>query len=80
MSDSDPVKVKGRVIWYDSSPTHGYGFIAVAGRAEDLFVHASELARAGIEHLEKGDWVRCRIGAAPDTERVCAKDVELLDE
>jgi cold shock protein len=74
-TDSD--KVKGRVIWYDPGRSKGYGFIAVAGRQDDLFVHASELARAGIETLEKGDWVLCRIGEAPDTARPCAVDIEV---
>jgi len=79
MDDEEPqIRVKGRVIWYDSTPSHGYGFIAVTGRTDDLFVHASELARGGIEKLDKGDWVTCVVGEAPDSARECAKDVELI--
>ena len=78
MDDEQGPRLKGRVIWYNASPTHGYGFIAIAGRSEDLFVHASELARSEIEALEKGDWVYCSVGVAPDSNRECAKDIELI--
>ncbi len=44
---------EGRVITYD--PAKRYGWIAQAGDAGDLFVHASELRKANIANLTRGD-------------------------
>jgi cold shock protein len=47
---------EGRVIVYDSKKR--YGFVAQAGDGDDIFVHARELAKAGIANLLRGDQLR----------------------
>lgn len=45
----------GTVKWFNSSK--GFGFIAPAQGAQDIFVHASALERAGIHRLDDGQAV-----------------------
>ena len=45
----------GTVKWFNS--TKGFGFIAPAQGAKDVFVHISALQRAGIQHLNDGQAV-----------------------
>jgi CspA family cold shock protein len=52
----------GRVIMYSS--VKKYGFVARGG---DIFVHASELRKAGIDNLNRGD--RLRFDIEPDKRR-----------
>ena len=52
---SEPV-VQGVVKWYDT--TKGYGFIQLPGGGLDVFVHANQLRKSGIENgLREGDKV-----------------------
>jgi cold shock protein len=55
----------GRVIMYSSAKK--YGFVARGGDDSDIFVHASELRKAGIDNLNRGD--RLRFDIAPDKRR-----------
>ncbi len=52
----------------------GYGFLAVAGRAVNLFIHSSELAG---RELHVGARVRFQVGEDRNG-RVCAINVALL--
>ncbi len=52
-------EASGTVKWYD--PAKGFGFVAVAGEAKDLFVHRSALERAGLNELPNGQRVRVKI-------------------
>lgn len=45
----------GTVKWFNA--TKGFGFIAPAGGAKDVFVHVSALERAGINRLDDGQAV-----------------------
>jgi CspA family cold shock protein len=45
----------GTVKWFNS--TKGFGFIAPAGGAKDVFVHISAMERAGIRELADGQEV-----------------------
>ena len=46
---------KGTVKWFNS--TKGFGFIAPEQGAQDVFVHATALERAGIHRLDDGQSV-----------------------
>lgn len=46
---------KGTVKFFNSAK--GYGFIAPEGGSKDVFVHATALERAGIQHLNDGQAV-----------------------
>lgn len=48
--------VKGQVKWYNK--TKGYGFIQLPGGGRDVFVHANQLHKSGIQDgLHEGDKV-----------------------
>jgi cold shock CspA family protein len=69
-----PARHSGKVIWYDQAK--GYGFLAVEGFPDDLFVHNSEVRKAKMvaDDLDKGVAIRCNIGAKDG--RPCAVDLE----
>jgi CspA family cold shock protein len=46
---------RGQVKWFN--PTKGFGFIVPEDGAEDLFVHISEVEKAGFRSLEEGQTV-----------------------
>ena len=46
---------KGKVKWFDSNK--GYGFIAPDAGGGDIFVHISELERAGLKDLNNSQAV-----------------------
>ncbi|MFC1659703.1 cold-shock protein [Pseudomonadota bacterium] len=46
----------GKVKWFN--PTKGYGFIAPEDGSQDIFVHISEVEKAGIRSLVEGDVVK----------------------
>lgn len=45
----------GTVKWFN--PTKGYGFIQPDDGKQDVFVHMSEVTRAGMNTLQEGDKV-----------------------
>ena len=47
--------MSGTVKWFNS--TKGYGFIAPEGGANDVFVHISEVEKAGLFELKEGQAV-----------------------
>lgn len=70
----DGEQVTGTVKWFNG--TKGYGFIEVPGK-KDAFLHASVLARAGIEHPSEGATIKCRVRFGEKSEVV---SVEAVDE
>jgi len=52
----------GTLKWFDLD--RGYGFIAPDGSSQDIFVHVSELAFAGIDNVESDDRLSFDIGQA----------------
>jgi CspA family cold shock protein len=46
----------GTVKWFN--PTKGYGFIQPDDGSRDVFVHISEVTRAGMQTLQEGEKVR----------------------
>lgn len=56
--------VKGCVKWYNKDK--GYGFIQLPGGGLDVFVHANQLRKSGIENgLSEGDKVTFTIDKGP---------------
>jgi CspA family cold shock protein len=57
----------------------GYGFLAQDHSTTDMFVHVSEVRRAGYDALIAGQRARYEVGANPKNGRRCAVEVELLE-
>lgn len=55
----------------------GFGFVAQDGGGQDVFVHATALARGGLSGLAEGQRVRMRIGQGQKGLEV--QTIELLD-
>jgi CspA family cold shock protein len=65
--------LKGTVKWFDAKK--GYGFIKPETGNEDIFVHISELQKAGLRTLEEKQTVEFEI--ATERGRKSAKDIKL---
>ncbi|EHH68424.1 cold-shock protein [Gluconobacter morbifer] len=57
----------GTVKWFN--PTKGYGFIQPEGEAQDVFVHISEVEKAGIRSLNEGQQVSYEVEAGRNGKR-----------
>jgi len=55
------VMTTGTVKWFN--PTKGFGFIQPEGGAQDVFVHISEVERAGLRTLNEGQEVSFEVEA-----------------
>lgn len=49
----------GKVKWFN--PTKGYGFVEPEDGSKDVFVHISEVQKAGLETLREDDRVEYEI-------------------
>ncbi len=66
----------GTVKFYN--PTKGFGFIAPERGGQDVFIHASELRRAGLSNLDNGQKVAFDIGPGHKPGRTAAVDVRVV--
>lgn len=66
----------GNVKWFN--PTKGYGFLTNDNGDGDVFIHISEVEKAVIGQLNKGQKVKFNI--AENNGREAAVDIELTDE
>lgn len=65
----------GNVKWFN--PTKGYGFLTNDESSSDVFVHISEVEKAGIGQLNEGQKVRFNI--KENNGREAAADLELAE-
>lgn len=65
----------GTVKWFN--PTKGYGFITNDSGAGDVFIHISEVEKAGLQQLNDGQNVRFEI--AENKGREAAVDIEVVE-
>jgi CspA family cold shock protein len=66
----------GNVKWFN--PTKGYGFLTNDDSNSDVFIHISEVEKAGIGQLNEGQKVKFNI--VENNGREAAADIELLDK
>ncbi len=72
----DGARIEGAVKFYDAA--RGFGFVVPDGGGEDVFVHASALARSGLDGLDAGQWVVLRAVDGPRGRQ--AVEVELIGD
>ncbi len=60
------------------NPAKGFGFIAREAGGQDVFIHASELKRAGLINLDQGQKVVFDIGAGRIPGRTAAVDLRIV--
>ena len=65
----------GTVKWFN--PTKGYGFIAPEDGSGDVFVHISEVEKAGLKQLDEGQKVSFEI--AENRGKQAAANLALAD-
>ena len=65
---------QGTVKWYDRKK--GYGFITPDGEAKDVFVHVSQLEKAGLPGLDSAQRVGFEI--FDDRGRIAAGQIKIL--
>ena len=58
-NDDVLIKVLGRVKWFNQFK--GYGFVDVEGFPEDIFLHFSVIAQAGLTRLNNDDVILCNV-------------------
>jgi CspA family cold shock protein len=63
----------GKVKWFD--PAKGFGFIQSDGGAQDVFVHISDVQRAGLSTLNEGE--RVSFDIAQDRGKTHAANLKL---
>ena len=66
----------GTVKFYN--PAKGFGFIAPQTGGKDVFIHASELRRAGLSHLDLGQKIVFDIGPGRKPGMTAAVDVRVV--
>ncbi len=66
----------GNVKWFN--PTKGYGFLTNDDGNNDVFIHISEVQKAGIGQLNEGQKIRFNI-IESNKGKEAAADIELLD-
>ncbi|MFN3232582.1 MAG: cold-shock protein [Alphaproteobacteria bacterium] len=59
IADQDFVELKGSVKWYDA--TKGYGFVIPEDGGDDILLHHSVMAAAGVTFLPEGTRIHCRV-------------------
>lgn len=67
--------MEGKVKWFN--PDKGYGFIAPDGAEKDVFVHISEVQRAGLNSLNEGQAVTFECKEDPRTGKVAATSLSV---
>lgn len=65
----------GNVKWFNA--TKGYGFISNDNGNKDVFVHISEVQKAGIDGLDEGQKVQFNV--VENKGREAAADIQLVD-
>ncbi len=65
----------GSVKWFNA--TKGYGFITNDQGGKDIFIHISEVEKAGIGRLDEGQKIQFNI--VENKGREAAADIELIN-
>jgi CspA family cold shock protein len=65
---------RGKVKWFD--PAKGFGFIQSGGGGQDVFVHISDVQRAGLSTLNEGE--RVSFDIAQDRGKTHAANLKIV--
>jgi CspA family cold shock protein len=65
---------RGKVKWFD--PAKGFGFIRPDGGGPDIFVHISDVQRAGLSTLNEGE--RVSFDIAQDRGKTHAANLKIV--